>query len=84
MNEITSFLIIAILLIGVITLFILISIRIRRGGGSMTTITLGATDEFLSKDQRKSAETIVNLNAGKIVDEQETGTTNLNDSKSDK
>jgi hypothetical protein len=68
-NEIFSILIVLLLIIVVIVGFIRISIRLRRGGGSFTTIGLGATDEFLTKDKKKSAETIVNLNAGKRFEE---------------
>jgi hypothetical protein len=53
------------LLVVVVGTFIRISMKLRRGGGSMTTIALGATDAFLSHDRRKAAETIVNENAGK-------------------
>ncbi|HEV8538658.1 MAG TPA: hypothetical protein VGR15_07005 [Bacteroidota bacterium] len=44
--------------------------RIRRGGGSLTTIVLGATDEFLTTERSKAAEIIVNQNAGKKLEAQ--------------
>lgn len=47
--------------------------RVRKGGGSMTTIAMGATDEFLNKDQSKAVEVIVERNAGKKLEEQESG-----------
>jgi len=40
--------------------------------GSMTTVVLGATDEFLTEDRKKAAETIVNENAGKKFEDQKT------------
>jgi hypothetical protein len=46
-------------------IFIRISIRLRRGGGSLTTSVLGATDGFLTQEKSKAAETIVDENAGK-------------------
>jgi hypothetical protein len=49
----------------VVAIFIRISAKIRRGGGSLTTTVLGATDDFLTLEKRKAAETIVNENAGK-------------------
>jgi len=52
-------------LVAVIGVFIRMSVRLRRGGGSLTTTVLGATDGFLTKDKSKAAETIVNENAGK-------------------
>jgi hypothetical protein len=76
MNDLSSIVIASLIFIGAIGFFIMISIRIRRGGGSMTTIALGATDEFLSKEQQKSAEIIVNQNAGKIIDKQVSGNIN--------
>ncbi len=57
----------------VLLLVIRITIRVRRGGGSLTTISLGATDAFLNMDRRKAAETIVNHNAGKKLEEQDSG-----------
>jgi hypothetical protein len=64
-NDVLTYLILLGLIILIIGVFIFISIRLRRGGGSMTTISLGATDEFLNKDRSKASETIVNENAGK-------------------
>ena len=45
--------------------FVRMCVRLRRGGGSMTTTVLGATDAFLTHEKGKAAETIVNENAGK-------------------
>jgi len=60
----------ALVILLVIGIFIWLTIRIRRGGGSLTTIGLGATHEFLTKDRRKAAEVIVNQNAGKELESQ--------------
>ena len=60
-----SLLFLLIVLLLVIGIFIRITIRVRRGGGSLATLALGATDEFLTKDRSKAAEMIVNQNAGK-------------------
>lgn len=73
MNDTITPLIAAGVLVGVVTIFILITIKLRRDGGSMTTIALGATDAFLNKDRSKAAETIVNENAGKKFEAQESG-----------
>jgi hypothetical protein len=64
-SETLSLIVFAVVLVAVIGAFVRISIRLRRGGGSLTTVVLGATDAFLTKDRRKAAETIVNENAGK-------------------
>jgi hypothetical protein len=68
-NEALSLLSILGLLILVVGTFVRICIRLRRGGGSMTTTVLGATDAFLTHDRRKAAETIVNENAGKKLEQ---------------
>lgn len=52
-------------LILIIGLYVRICIRLRKGGGSLTTIGLGTTYEFMTKDRRKASETILNMNAGK-------------------
>ncbi len=65
MSETLSLLFVVVVVVAVIAIFIRISMRLRRGGGSLTTVVLGATDEFLTQDRSKAAETIVNENAGK-------------------
>ena len=70
MSDALSFILVAAILILVIGIFVRVSVGLRRGGGSLTTIVLGATDEFLTKEKRKAAETIVNENAGKKFEEQ--------------
>jgi hypothetical protein len=65
MNDLLTLLFALLLLVVVIGIFIRICIRLRRGGGSLTTIVLGATDGFLTHERSKAAETIVNENAGK-------------------
>jgi hypothetical protein len=61
------------ILSGFVGFFIYVSLRLRRGGGSLTTVILGATDEFLTQERSKAAETIVNENAGKKLEEQSSG-----------
>jgi hypothetical protein len=65
MSDSFNLVIVGVVLFFVIGIFVRISIRLRRGGGSLTTVVLGATDEFLTKERSKAAETIVNENAGK-------------------
>ena len=65
MNDLLISVFVLALLVLVIGTFIRICVRLRRGGGSLTTIVLGATDGFLTHDRSKAAETIVNENAGK-------------------
>jgi hypothetical protein len=65
MNTMLSLLSVGVTLLFVIGVFVWISVRLRRGGGSLTTTVLGATDGFLSAEKSKAAETIVNENAGK-------------------
>lgn len=65
MNDIVSLGFLAGILLLVITVFIRISSRLRRGGGSLTTAVLGSTDAFLTQERSRAAETIVDENAGK-------------------
>ena len=65
MNDLLTLLFALVLLAVVIGIFIRICVKLRRGGGSLTTIVLGATDGFLTHERSKAAETIVNENAGK-------------------
>ena len=64
-SEILPFIAIAVVLIVVIGGYIRVCIRLRKGGGSLTTIGLGTTYEFMTKDRRKASATILNMNAGK-------------------
>ena len=65
MNDLLAVIVVLTVLAIVLGTFIRISIRLRRGGGSLTTSVLGATDGFLTQEKSKAAETIVNENAGK-------------------
>jgi hypothetical protein len=65
-------LVFAVLLI-VIFIFIRIAVKIRRGGGSMTTLMYGATDEFYNKDKKKAIEYIAEQKANKKMTEQTPG-----------
>jgi hypothetical protein len=65
MNDILTLSFVLIVLAGVVGIFIRICVRLRRGGGSLTTIVLGATDGFLTHEKSRAAETIVDENAGK-------------------
>jgi hypothetical protein len=69
-NEVFSLLLLLGLLTLVVGVFIRISIRVRRDGGSLTTVVLGSTDHFLTKEKSKAAETIVDENAGKKFESQ--------------
>ena len=69
-SDTLSLLTVLLVLLVVVGIFIRIALRLRRGGGSLTTISLGATDAFLSKERRKAAEIIVNQIAGKKFEDQ--------------
>ena len=45
--------------------------RLRKGGGSLTTIAMGATDDLLTKDQSRAEEEVVERKANKKLQEQE-------------
>ena len=53
MSDMFSLGFLAVVLILVVAVFVRISLRLRRGGGSLTTTVLGATDEFLTRDRSK-------------------------------
>lgn len=69
MSDSLTLLLVGGMLVLVVGVFIRISMKLRKGGGSLTTVVLGATDAFLTHDRRKAAETIVNENAGKKFEE---------------
>ncbi len=46
---------------------------ILKGGRGSTNVVFGATQDLMSKDQRKAAEVIVNKNAGVKEEEQASG-----------
>lgn len=58
------------LLVFVIYLFVRISLKVRKGGGTMTTTVHGALDAFYNKEKKKAVEIVVEKQAGKKLDEQ--------------
>ena len=60
-----NILIVILILMLAVSVFIRIAFKIRRGGGSMTTLMYGATDEFYNKDKKKAIEYIAEEKAGK-------------------
>jgi hypothetical protein len=71
-DSIWSIVVLVAILIAVFALLLWISLRVRKKGGSLTTIAMGATDEFLSRDQSRAVEEIVEQNAGKKLEQQGT------------
>jgi predicted Holliday junction resolvase-like endonuclease len=71
MNSDTFNIILAtIFIVLVIFLFVLIAIKIRRYGGSLTTTMFASTYEFLNKDKREAVEEIVEAKANKKLEEE--------------
>ncbi len=64
------------ILAAVVLVFIRIAVKIRRGGGSMTTLMYGATDAFYDKDKRKAIEYVAEQKANKKMAEQTSGDEN--------
>lgn len=58
------------LLVFIIFIFIKISLKIRRSGGTMTTTVHGSLDAFYNKDKKKAVEMVVEKQAHKKLDEQ--------------
>ncbi len=65
----------SVLLLIVIIGFVRISIRVRKHGGSLTTMH-ATTYEFLSKDNRAAIEQVVEVKANKKMEEHESGKIN--------
>jgi hypothetical protein len=62
-----------VLLFAVVFIFIRIALKVRRGGGSMTTLMHGASDGFYNKDKKKAIEYTTEQKAGKKMSEQSSG-----------
>ncbi len=71
-TDILDIIFITALLIAIIFVFIKISLWARKHGGSITTIMIASTYEFLNADKRKAAEQIVEVKANKKMEEQST------------
>jgi len=65
MSETLQIIFVGLTVILLVAFFIRVAARIRKGGGSLTTVVLGATDSFLNSDRHRASVTIVNENAGK-------------------
>ncbi|MEW6195381.1 MAG: hypothetical protein AB1521_09510 [Bacteroidota bacterium] len=71
-SDLFSLIFITALLILIVVLFIRIAIRIRKHGGSLTTLMFGSTYEFYNKDKRKAIEQLVETKANKKMEEEST------------
>ncbi|MFQ5582934.1 MAG: hypothetical protein ACE5GL_00690 [Calditrichia bacterium] len=69
-NDILSLTVAAVLLFLTIFVFIRISNRLRKGGGSMLTTMTDATDAFYNREKKKAIETLVDQGSGKKLEEQ--------------
>jgi len=71
MNSIITILFAIIVLALFVTLFVKISLRIRRGGGSISYfISSGAMDATLDKEKKAATTVVVESNAHKKMEEQ--------------
>ena len=59
-----------IILLAAIFIFIRISQNLRRGGGSLTTTMLGATDLFYDKEKKNAVRQIIEMKSGTKQEEQ--------------
>ncbi len=83
MKELISLGFALLILVGVCIIFVRISRKVRRGGSGGTSITtLGALYDLHGKDGKRAIETIVELKAGKKLEEQESSDNN-DDKKGD-
>ncbi len=75
MNEFVSIGFSIVLLAAVIAIFIRISRKVKKGGSGATITALGALYDLHSAEGKRSIETIVELNAKKKLEEQESSDT---------
>ena len=61
------------ILLGVIFIFVRLSMRIRSSGGSLSTLVSGSTDAFLNYEKKNAAAVIAEIKSGKYIDEQSSG-----------
>ena len=72
MKELISFGFAILVLLFVCIIFVVISRKVRRGGaGGATIATLGSLYDLYGKDGKRAIETVVELKAGKKLEEQE-------------
>ena len=72
-SDFISLILVVMLLEIVVFVFIRISIRLRKRGGSLTSVLFGGTYEFYGKDQRAAIQEIVEQKSEKKKKEQESG-----------
>ena len=70
MSDLFEFFLALVVLGAFVFFFIRISMRIRKGGGSILSVTSGATDAFYNRDKKEAIRMIVEKNAHKKMDEQ--------------
>jgi len=70
-NDTLSLLVVAAAIIVVIFIFISIAVNLRKYGASLTHTMFASTYEFLNKDMRDAAEEMVQMNAGKNIEKEE-------------
>ncbi|HDL19175.1 MAG TPA: hypothetical protein ENH29_08980 [Bacteroidetes bacterium] len=70
-SEEFSLFLVFVLLFLIVLGFVKIARSLRKGGGSMITISLGATDQFYNKEKKETVAEIVNRKANKKMEEQE-------------
>jgi hypothetical protein len=71
MNNIFSIILSVIILAALLHIFYRVYKRVRKGGSAATLTALGSTYDLHSKDEKRAIETIVELKAGKKLEEQE-------------
>jgi hypothetical protein len=71
-------------LILILYIFIRLSLRIRKSGGSMITIMHGSLDGFYNRETKKAVEMVAEKKANKKLDEQTSGEPGLKNTLSQK
>jgi hypothetical protein len=73
MNDWISLGVAIVILVVASAIFIRISRKARRGGSGATVTGFGALYDLHNRDKRRAIETIVEVNAGKKLEEQKSG-----------
>ncbi|MEN8191698.1 MAG: hypothetical protein ABFS12_02705 [Bacteroidota bacterium] len=70
MNDSFELILAVFLIIAVVSLFVWLALKLKRGGGSLMTLMYGATNEFYTKDQKNAIEHRVEVKANKKIEEE--------------
>ena len=68
--EAFTYIFVFVLLVAIMGLLVVIYRKVRKGGGNLFFVSSGAMDELYTTDKKRAVEMIVEINAGKKMEEQ--------------